>query len=257
MRYKYRKKASLHNHSVWSDGTHEVPEMLRLAKEERVDFLAITDHNEIRGSLKAAKLAKEYGLTVVPGVELYFIFKGKLKELLVYFKTPAQLKKFFKKFQERGFIPHFNNLKEMRAFVSEIREMGGAIVLPHPYAFKGFFDKGIPKFYFAGYETINGGDFLHKDPLHPKDKLKFAGADFHFFEEAFKEIHTLLKSRREITYDELFDNLLRKKKTIKFVPRGRNMSNFKVIIQPAILCFSVPKYFIAQYFSYLIRKLRK
>jgi predicted metal-dependent phosphoesterase TrpH len=64
-------KADLHIHTTYSrDGTASVREVLASAAEAGLDVIAITDHNEICGGLEARQLAGEYGLEVIPGVEV-------------------------------------------------------------------------------------------------------------------------------------------------------------------------------------------
>jgi predicted metal-dependent phosphoesterase TrpH len=63
--------ADLHIHSIYSyDGTASVPAVLRRAKELGLNVIAITDHDEIAGSLKAMDLASTYGVEVIPGIEI-------------------------------------------------------------------------------------------------------------------------------------------------------------------------------------------
>ena len=50
--------ADLHIHTIYSyDGTATVPAVLRRAKQIGLDVIAITDHDELRGSLKALEIA--------------------------------------------------------------------------------------------------------------------------------------------------------------------------------------------------------
>jgi predicted metal-dependent phosphoesterase TrpH len=50
--------ADLHIHSIYSyDGTASVHAILRRARQIGLDVIAITDHDEINGSLKALELA--------------------------------------------------------------------------------------------------------------------------------------------------------------------------------------------------------
>ena len=60
--------ADLHMHTIYSyDGTASVPRVLARARQIGLDVIAITDHDEIAGSLKALELAPDYGLEVIPG----------------------------------------------------------------------------------------------------------------------------------------------------------------------------------------------
>ncbi|MEA4874438.1 PHP domain-containing protein [Anaerorhabdus sp.] len=60
----------LHNHSFYSDGTYSPKEILQMAQEEQVSVLAITDHNELKGTEILMELAKNTDIQCVTGVEI-------------------------------------------------------------------------------------------------------------------------------------------------------------------------------------------
>ena len=65
-------RADLHVHSYWSDGA-QAPRTLVRRAARRLDVLAITDHDEIRGALLARQYARsrpELGVEVVVGEEI-------------------------------------------------------------------------------------------------------------------------------------------------------------------------------------------
>lgn len=63
--------ADLHMHTIYSyDGTASVSAVLKQSKQIGLDVIAITDHDEIKGSLQALELAPKYGIEVIPGVEI-------------------------------------------------------------------------------------------------------------------------------------------------------------------------------------------
>ncbi|HLA08610.1 MAG TPA: PHP domain-containing protein [Anaerolineales bacterium] len=63
--------ADLHIHTICSyDGTASVPAVLARAKKIGLNVIAITDHDEIAGSLKARGLASKYSVEVIPGIEI-------------------------------------------------------------------------------------------------------------------------------------------------------------------------------------------
>ena len=66
-------RADLHIHSVASDGTATVDEILRFAEERAdLDVIAITDHERVDAALHAQQLARErgYRVQVVVGEEI-------------------------------------------------------------------------------------------------------------------------------------------------------------------------------------------
>ena len=106
--------ADLHIHTIYSyDGTASVAAVLKCAKQIGLDVIAITDHDEIRGSLKALELAPSYGIAVIPGVEV----------------TTSE-----------GDLLALNITKEIKSdqslltTVLNIGEAGGFCIAPHPTA---------------------------------------------------------------------------------------------------------------------------
>lgn len=65
----------LHTHTTASDGTATPRELIRLAAEAGLSAVAITDHDTVAGLPEALAAGREYGVTVVGGVELS-VFDG-------------------------------------------------------------------------------------------------------------------------------------------------------------------------------------
>lgn len=63
-------KADCHCHTVFSDGTLSPEALLLLAKEKELTGLSITDHDTIDAYPIALSLAKQLGITLVPGIEI-------------------------------------------------------------------------------------------------------------------------------------------------------------------------------------------
>jgi hypothetical protein len=60
----------LHTHSNASDGSFPPREVVRLAKERGLKALALTDHDTIDGLAEAVAAGREFGVEVIPGVEI-------------------------------------------------------------------------------------------------------------------------------------------------------------------------------------------
>ena len=60
----------LHTHSTASDGILTPSELIEHAFNNKVEVLALTDHDTIDGLEEAATAAEKFGITFVPGVEL-------------------------------------------------------------------------------------------------------------------------------------------------------------------------------------------
>jgi predicted metal-dependent phosphoesterase TrpH len=102
-----------HVHSRWSyDSSASVHALLASATDAGLDAVAVTDHDAIEGSLRAAALAPEYGLLGVPGVEVSTA-DGHLLALGVERRPPAG--------------------RPLAQTVRWVRDAGGLAVVPHPF----------------------------------------------------------------------------------------------------------------------------
>ena len=66
----------LHVHSNASDGTLTPTEVVRLAKESGLSAIALTDHDTVDGIKEAIEAGKQYGVQVIPGIELSAEYKS-------------------------------------------------------------------------------------------------------------------------------------------------------------------------------------
>ncbi|GAB4460254.1 MAG: PHP domain-containing protein [Anaerolineales bacterium] len=106
--------ADLHIHTVYSyDGTASVPAVLNRARQAGLDVIAVTDHDEIAGSLKALELASTCGIEVIPGIEVT-TSEGDLLALNVREKIPPA--------------------QPLIETILRAGELGGFCIAPHPMA---------------------------------------------------------------------------------------------------------------------------
>ena len=114
MRTSTYGRGDLHVHTLWSDGAQR-PEAILEAASGRVDVVAITDHDEIRGALRAREWAREHpelGVDVVVGEEISTL-NGHLLGL----------------FLEECVPPGLSALET----IGEIHAQGGLAVAAHPF----------------------------------------------------------------------------------------------------------------------------
>jgi len=106
--------ADLHMHTIYSyDGTATVPAVLNRARAIGLDVIAITDHDEINGSLKAFNLAPRFGIEVIPGIEITTA-EGDLLALFVTEKIAPGL--------------------PLIETIMKVGDAGGICIAPHPMA---------------------------------------------------------------------------------------------------------------------------
>jgi 3',5'-nucleoside bisphosphate phosphatase len=66
----------LHCHSTASDGVLSPRELVQRAAGQGVNFLALTDHDELRGLVEARATAQEQGIELVAGVEVSITWRN-------------------------------------------------------------------------------------------------------------------------------------------------------------------------------------
>jgi hypothetical protein len=113
-RYRLGGRADLHVHSRWSDGA-QAPDAVVRAAASRLDVVALTDHDEIRGALQARVFAADHpelGVDVVVGEEISTL-NGHLLGLFLEERVPPGL--------------------PALATVELIHAQGGLAVAAHPF----------------------------------------------------------------------------------------------------------------------------
>lgn len=63
-------KIDLHTHSIASDGQFSSSKLVEMAKENKLELYAITDHDSISGLCEAEKEARRIGVRFIPGIEI-------------------------------------------------------------------------------------------------------------------------------------------------------------------------------------------
>jgi hypothetical protein len=108
-------KGDLHIHTLASDGVLTVEELTRRAMLHGLDFLAITDHNQM---ISAESLPRLPGFTLIPGIEW------------THFRGHANFLGVDRPYDEPFFA---NSQEEMQARFSSARARGALITICHPF----------------------------------------------------------------------------------------------------------------------------
>lgn len=195
-------KFDLHVHSEYSqDATGEVKELIKLAKKLGLSGLALTDHNEIKGSLKALEyVASLENFTVIPGVEVSSA-QGHILALGIKQNIP------------RGLSPE--------STIEHISKLGGLAIAAHPCRL--FSSLNIDE-KFDGIEVFNSRcwalENLRAEKLATSLKLgATAGSDCHSINELGYGITEFATQSSE--YEDLLEEIV-KGRTLcsgKYIPR--------------------------------------
>ncbi|MCD6275554.1 MAG: PHP domain-containing protein [Thermoplasmata archaeon] len=193
-------RVDMHIHSIYSsDGTMEIKEILKLAKKIGLGAIAITDHNEIKGALKAREMKI---LPVIRGIEVSSS-EGHILAYGVDCKIPRDLG-----------IPET---------IERIRECGGIAVAAHPYRYwSGLGEGNVKKFQFDAIEVFNGrckqsSNKRAKKLCEELNKPFTAGSDAHFPDEIGRA-GLIVESENE---EEILDMIMKKKVSVFGTSRGK------------------------------------
>ena len=168
----------LHTHTVYSDGTFTPRELLRLAGERGLDVIGLTDHDTMNGLADASAAAPEFGVELVPGIELSTVYEGSGVHILCYYADPndhalreeldrlrgeraRRGERMVEKLQALGYPVSFDRVREIA--------QGGNVVRPH--IAQALVEAGVVptiKDAFSDYLIGAGGKaYVEKDALDP------------------------------------------------------------------------------------------
>lgn len=113
----------LHCHTTCSDGTLTPSELVRAAARAGIRALALTDHDTIAGWDEARDACTQYGLELVPGLELSTSHNGFSLHILGFYPDPKRIEAFL---VER----HAARVRRARQIVERLGELGYPIAMP-------------------------------------------------------------------------------------------------------------------------------
>jgi predicted metal-dependent phosphoesterase TrpH len=125
-------KADLHIHTIASDGTASVEEVLAQAAAFDLRVIAITDHDTLDGARQAQRLARDFGVDVIAGEEVS-TREGHLLALFIEQELPPG--------------------QPAAVTIAAVHAQGGLCIAPHPY------DRAVPSLGFAGLSRRGAADW--------------------------------------------------------------------------------------------------
>ncbi|NQX43838.1 PHP domain-containing protein [Paenibacillus tritici] len=117
-------RCDLHTHTQASDGMQPPAENVRLGFEKGLAAIAITDHDTLSGVAEALEAGRQYGITVVPGVEISTRAGGKEIHVLGYYIDTEQELLLSRLEEQRN-----TRLGRNEAILKKLRGLGIAITL--------------------------------------------------------------------------------------------------------------------------------
>lgn len=167
--YKWLK-GDLHTHSVNSDGKLSVNELGLRAREEGLNFIISTDHNNFFHNKSLPQIPN---LTIIPGVE-FTHYKGHMN--IWGLETPYTASY------------AVNTLDEFKVLHKEARDRGGLISLNHPHCSLCPWRWGLDVVDYDAVEVWNGPmrkdnltsiEWWHNELLKGRKLVAVGGSDYH------------------------------------------------------------------------------
>jgi 3',5'-nucleoside bisphosphate phosphatase len=175
-------KADLHMHTVWSDGALSPYELVKKCKQNGLSIIAITDHDSVEAFPDAIEFGKEFGVEVIPGVELSAMVDEKDVHILGYFLdyTNTRLLEYLKFFRAERvkraerIVAKLNSINVPLKFESVMHRAGGGSV-GRPHIASALVDEGHIQSYHEAFEKFIGNSgpaFEKKFNLSPEEAIK-------------------------------------------------------------------------------------
>jgi 3',5'-nucleoside bisphosphate phosphatase len=175
-------KVDLHVHTNYSDGLYSPKEIIQKAKEAGIDIISISDHDNIAAINDAIEYGKEYGVEVIPGVEMSSDIEDKEIHILAYFfeLNNKELERYLTFFREE-------RLKRAVRIVNRLNEIGFSITIDdvlakaknsavgRPHIAQAMLERGLISSYYEAFNKYIGNGcpaYEKKVHLSPQSAFK-------------------------------------------------------------------------------------
>jgi len=171
----------LHTHSNASDGSFPPQEVVRLAKERRLKALALTDHDTIDGLPEAMAAGQEFGIEVIPGVEISARHANGSMHILGYFldyesellaRRLAVLQK-ARKDRNPQIIAKLNDLG-IPLTMAQVERISGGGQVGRPHIARALYEGGYVRSLQEAFDVYlgnNGRAYVSKFRFPPEEAL--------------------------------------------------------------------------------------
>ena len=175
-------RADFHCHSTASDGILSPTDLVRLAYEQGVRIMALTDHDSTEGVAEARRAAESYpDFTLIPGVEMGTDIPGGEVHMLGLFLDPddPELQDSLRRLREgrrgRG-MGIVKRLQELGMDVTweQVQRFAGVGAVGRPHVAQALLEKGhvsTIKEAFDKYIGRNGPAYVEREKMTPAEAV--------------------------------------------------------------------------------------
>ena len=158
-------KVDLHTHTNHSDGFYSPIELIQIVKKAGIDTISITDHDNLSAVHEAASVAKDFGVDIIPGLEVSSDIGDREVHILGYFVDPdnRELERYLKFFREERLkraIRIINKLKGLGFSISieDVLEQAKNSAIGRPHIAQAMLDKGLITHYYEAFNKYIGNN---------------------------------------------------------------------------------------------------
>ena len=175
-------KIDLHMHTTFSDGSFTPLELLEKVRDANINIVSITDHDSVNAIEEATAIGKEFGIQVIPGVELSTDVEDQEIHILGYFLDiqSSELQKYLSFFRDERFhrakrmVRNLNNLG-FEMSMDDVLEVSNGSAIGRPHLALVMLNKGyVSDFYEAFHKYLRDGGPAYERKIYvsPKSALK-------------------------------------------------------------------------------------
>lgn len=172
----------LHLHTTASDGEYNPKDVIKLAKENGVDTVAIADHDTVAGLEEAIEEGKKIGVEVISAVELNAnVEKGKMHILGYYIdykdaefvKAMESLKK-DREDRNNEFIDEFHK-QNVNITLEQVKKYAIGSIIAKPHFARALYDNGYIKDIeeaYTNYFNVPPMKNIKRQSITPKQAIE-------------------------------------------------------------------------------------
>lgn len=176
-------RLDLHLHTTHSDGSCTPTEVIALAHQAGVTALAITDHDITSGIPEAIAAGEQYGIEIIPGVEISSLMGSSELHILGYFLDwqDTDLNQRFKSLRDSR---HHRNpqivdrLQRLGIDITydEVRALAGSDSVGRPHIARALMNKGVVTSAKEAFDRFLGDGkaaYVPRDLPSPADAIRW------------------------------------------------------------------------------------
>ena len=175
-------RIDLHMHTTYSDGFYSPLELIQKVNERNLDIISITDHDSVNAIEEAITIGNDFGVKVIPGLEISTDIEDKEVHLLGYFIdiNHPELKKYLSFFREERYyratrIVNKLNKIGIEITIDDVMEVAKNSAVGRPHIAMALLKLGIVDEYYEAFEKYlrdNGPAYERKIHVSPQSALK-------------------------------------------------------------------------------------